>query len=192
VSRTNQEFANAPFNVTDTLLALAFFKLSSVNVCERKDGFWVLFPIGLSTVVLRDPHANVGGLIQKMIRLKSLVAAQHPELSENLLHKELCKVDPEGSVFPSVIAPWLTGLKFNRQDKAGVVVGVEPRFVLFSTVSFIAVLVEDAIHIPLNRVDVRMINHVLDQRNADRKTLTLLTMPRFRYLSARCSSRAGS
>jgi hypothetical protein len=195
MSRPDQDFANATFNVTGTLLALSFFMLSSLKVGERKDGFRVLFNVALATVLLRDPHAEVGVLIEKLIRLKSLVAAQHPELAENLLigiskilHKELvfcgeqfldkafrlCKSCGPGSIFISIITPWLSGMMFNKED-AGVMIGAEPRFVVFSTFSFISLLVENAISIPLNRSHVLIIDHVLDQQSADKETPALLT-----------------
>jgi hypothetical protein len=69
----------------------------------------------------------------------------------------------------------LRDLVLNRQGEPVMVVGTELRLMVFSTFGFFSILVEFAIHLPLNWSHVLMIDHVVDQSSADVRRPTLVT-----------------
>ncbi|OHT16136.1 hypothetical protein TRFO_13466 [Tritrichomonas foetus] len=192
MSNAEQQFSMTTFSNTGRLIALAFLKLASIDTNERKDGFRVLFNVILGSILIHDPHAHIGPLIQKLIRLRALVAAQHPQLSENLLTQisilsrkelafcseqfiitafELLKVHRDNMVFLSCIVPWIDGLILNRSEN-GIVVGCEKEFTCLSTFKFFQMFIECVITVPLNRAHVQMIDQIL-QQPSEEKTSTL-------------------
>lgn len=189
-NESDNDFINTTYRNTGSLLAFAFYYLTSTDSAEnRQNGYYVLFNVALGSIFIQEgPFGDsIPDLFRDLMTLRPLINVQHPELTERLLVRisrivhqelsifteqflkvsfELIKLSPGNSVFLSILVPWVDNLVFNRPEN-GILKSEKKDFVCLSTFTFFRMLVENVISVPLNRSHVLLLDQILKQPSED-------------------------